>query len=99
MTTPVQTYLPRATTNTHVISLDEHMAAWNREMDNIVRARRQRANEEAQRATSEAASTSIPASRAPTPQVSQPAMRPYVDQHRHTDPSRHLRSNPSKQRP
>jgi len=75
------------------------MAAWNREMDNIVRARRQRANEEAQRATSEAASTSIPASRAPTPQVSQPATRPYVDQHRHTDPSRHLRSNPSKQRP
>ncbi len=85
---PVQTYQPRATTNTYTISLDEHMAAWNREMDNIVRARRQRANEEAQRATSEAASSSIQANHAPTPQVSQPAPRPSVDHHRPTDPSR-----------
>src|SRR5258705_1057281 len=29
---PVQTYQPRATTNTYTISLDEHMAAWNSEM-------------------------------------------------------------------
>src|SRR5258705_566245 len=85
---PAQTYLPRATANTSAVSLDEHMATWEREMDNISRARRQRADEEEQRATSEAASTSIPATCTPTPQVSQPAPRPYVDQHRHTNQSK-----------
>ncbi len=54
----------------------------------VIRARRQRANEEAQRAPYEEAPTSILATSAPTPQVSQPAPRPYVDHHRPTDPSR-----------
>jgi len=54
----------------------------------VIGACRQRANEEAQRAPYEEAPTSILATSAPTPQVSQPAPRPYVDHHRPTDPSR-----------
>jgi len=89
---PVQTYLPRATTNSYAISLEERLATMEWEMYNIrraqvetpfqpvIRTRRQRADEEAQRAPSDETSTSIPVNRIPTPQTSQPAPAPPVEQ-------------------
>ncbi len=88
----VQNYPPRAPTNTYAISAEERLATMEREMYNIrraqaqapfqpvIRTRQQRINEEAQRTSSEEASASTSANRAPTPQVAQPARAPHAEQ-------------------